>query len=142
MTITLITYFDKICRYCFLNCVQGLRQMWRSKQKVVNLCFNKTLVLRLTSSFSNHGVDCGPVGFSSGNIGTSVLDFLVRWMMISATKEKREISIPTNHIPRGRWKCSILRASGSSSSGSSLKRTSVIVNPAWNIKMYLCNLLK
>ena len=137
MTITLITYFDKICRYCFLNCVQGLRQMWRSKQKVVNLCFNKTSVLRLTSSFSNHGVDCGPVGFSSGNIGTSVLDFLVRWMMISATKEKREISIPTNHIPRGKYKCPILRVSGSSGLGSCLKCISIIGNPAWkwNVKM-------
>ena len=61
--------------------------------------------------------------------------FLIQFLMISATKQKRLIRIPTNHIPRGRWKCSIRRGSGLLSSGSSLKWTSMAVNPAWNVKI-------
>ena len=44
----------------------------------------------------------------------SLLDFLMlmHFLMISARKQKTLSNIPTNHIPRGRWKCSIARGSG------------------------------
>ena len=44
----------------------------------------------------------------------SLLDFLMlmHFLMISARKQKTLSNIPTNHIPRGRWKCSIVSGSG------------------------------
>ena len=63
-----------------------------------------------------------------------VRDFLLRWMMISATKVKIDMSIPTNKNPGGKRKCSIL--SGSTFSSSSSKAASVQSNPVWDIKMF------
>ena len=84
------------------------------------------------SSMSDYGVDWITLGSGSPSIaiGTSVLVFLMRLTIISAVKNKIEINVPTNHNPRGKRKCSILRRSGLSGSGSGSKGTSAAVNPA------------
>ena len=71
------------------------------------------------SSMSDYGVTSMTPGCIS--LGTSVLVFLMRLTIISAVKNKIEINVPTNHNPRGKRKCSILRGSGLSGSGSGLK---------------------
>ena len=63
----------------------------------------------MSSIFSVHPPILETPGFSKVAMVTSDIDFLRRWMMISAIRQKTEKSNPTSNIPRGNLICSILR---------------------------------
>ena len=114
-----------------------------SARRVINLCFiyvSWTSVLGWTSCWKvtralSGSSDTWSTSAPCLRVSLRAFLFVIPLLMISARKQKRLISSPTIHNPRGRWKCSIRRGSGPGSLGVWSKPTSVTVNPAWNVKI-------
>ena len=75
-----------------LKCVYGLHGGSGSLSE--NLC---SIVDNLDPPLSLETPD-----YSNDAMGTSVLDFIIRWMMISAKRQKSDRSSPTSNITRGK----------------------------------------